>query len=1040
MPRNNILKYLLIVLKLYCVSTCVSQSINFKSNYYSIKDGLPSSQIFDAIQDSRGFIWISSYRHLTRFDGYNFYDIIPLSPKADKNFEIHSLIGEGSKLERVNKEYILLKSINKNSEFGLINATELNFKNYALNQLLQEKNILNIQANPITESILISCLDHSDLILYNFHPKNEKIEKVLHFSLAKFLSKDLVNVQLAVNQINGLVYFTAATLPLFQFDLVSGTNKKFTIPISEKGYKKIKSLQTDEIVFLDNDQKKVLILDLLSQRIRIIDKGFQTYSLDEMWVDLDGNIILANITNRVYKKLYLIPYKSNNVISLDFILKTENLISQLSGDHFLDQILMSTYSGFYTLTNEKKRFKTVLSRNVKNGNFGHVIRSMVEDGKGSLYINEEKNKLFKLNLYTDTIEKIFKNSPYPEVAINGSLKKIDNELWGVCAKNPDKDQLYGFDINTEKFQYWPLPFENFAIKAMAVVDTNQLLCFGRDFKIDTPAIYLFKTKTKEWIKFDFAPKVPTIKFQFALQDDVKQIWLGTSTGLYLIHVESKQINKVEFIPTEDTSLNISVHTLALHPVTKFLLIGTEQGVWIYDPLQKKYVDHFTNKSSGISNDNIEGILPKNDEELFVTTDNGLSLLNSKTKISRNYYENDGLAHNEFNVLAAHKGSNGHYYFGGLNGLTIVTDSSLNEYNAKKPAISRFYKYNSKSNNEINYSNNIETIKNVIVEPEDQYFGFDMMYPDYTEPRLNQFQTWLEGYENDWQQPIANNKIRYGRLPKGNYTFHVRSFPNIKNEIKVSVQVKEHFYHSPWFSSGLAILLIGGGLGIYVRYQQKKRNEELEIQKNNQKFKDLEAAALRAQMNPHFIFNCLGSIQQFINEHDAESASKYLANFARLVRLSLHSSVDGKHSLQDEIDMLDNYLGLERLRFGEKFIYEIQVDPALDKEDIYLPPLLIQPFVENALLHGMKNKIEGGKIIVSFNQSNQGIEASVTDNGPGISAEKRSMDSSGHKSIGMTLTKKRLEILSNNDVFKVSSVLDNEGVVTGTKVSLVIPLL
>jgi sensor histidine kinase YesM len=88
---------------------------------------------------------------------------------------------------------------------------------------------------------------------------------------------------------------------------------------------------------------------------------------------------------------------------------------------------------------------------------------------------------------------------------------------------------------------------------------------------------------------------------------------------------------------------------------------------------------------------------------------------------------------------------------------------------------------------------------------------------------------------------------------------------------------------------------------------------------------------------------------------------------------------------------------------------------------------------------MKNKMVGGKINVSFNLHEEGINASVTDNGPGISAEKRSMDSSGHKSIGMTLTKKRLEILSNNEVFKVSTVLDNEGVVTGTKVSMVIPI-
>ena len=119
-----------------------------------------------------------------------------------------------------------MKSNNKNSEFGLINATELNFKNYELSQFLQEKNILNIQANPITESILISCLDQSNLILYNFHPKNEKIEKVLHFSLAAFLSKGLVNVQMAVNPINGLVYFTAAT-DVYKRQILPSSSSRF---------------------------------------------------------------------------------------------------------------------------------------------------------------------------------------------------------------------------------------------------------------------------------------------------------------------------------------------------------------------------------------------------------------------------------------------------------------------------------------------------------------------------------------------------------------------------------------------------------------------------------------------------------------------------------------------------------------------------------------------------------------------------------------------------------------------------------------------
>ncbi len=114
-----------------------------------------------------------------------------------------------------------------------------------------------------------------------------------------------------------------------------------------------------------------------------------------------------------------------------------------------------------------------------------------------------------------------------------------------------------------------------------------------------------------------------------------------------------------------------------------------------------------------------------------------------------------------------------------------------------------------------------------------------------------------------------------------------------------------------------------------------------------KLRDMELAALRAQMNPHFIFNCLGSIQHFIADNDKASATRYLSRFARLVRLSLHSSVDGKHTLAEEIAMLDNYLALEQMRFRGKFIYEIKLEGIDDPNEIILPPMLIQPFVENA---------------------------------------------------------------------------------------------
>ena len=1038
MLYNTILRTLLLVFILIQNSTLYSQSINYKSNYYSIKDGLPSREIFDALQDSRGFIWLSSYKHLTRFDGYTFTDFSKLiNPGQAK--DIIQLNGEQTTLETVSPNHFLIKYATENPIFELINTNNIGIKRYNLSDFFKGKKIIDFIACPGIESIAVFCLEKNELEVFRFNPEANRIEEKLSFPIGLQDNSRLFNVQITCNKKNGNVYFSAASIPVILFDLLQDTAYTLPVRISNIGYKKMKPLKENELALIDSEQNKLLIYNPITQKTAIIHHPLLSHAMDGIWTDLDGNIILASIVNLIHKKLCLIEYETYKIISLDFLLKTEDLISQFGGDHFKDKLLLSTYSGFHTLINEKKRFKSLLTSDLKFGNFGHIMRNMIEDDKGGLYINEEKNHLFKLNMKSDTIEKIFKISPYPEVALNGSMKKIGNNLWGICAKTTRKDQLYSFDLSSNKFNYWALPTDAFAIKAMALGDSTQLICFGRDHITDSTMVFKFNTENGKWQYLNLGPDTPKGKYQYALKDKHRQIWLGTLKGLFLLHADLKTVEKVDFGPAENPQLDISVQSLVIHPESNHLYIGTEYGVWIYDPSQKKYMDHITKESIGLCNDDVQAMIFKNNDELFVTTVNGLSLVNLKSKQARNYYENDGLANNEFNIFSAHKGSNGHYYFGGVNGVTIVTDSSLNEYDAKRPAISRFYKFDANSGNEISFSDNIEKLNNVVIEPEVQYFGFDLMYPDYAEPRLNQFQTWLEGYENDWQVPVTNNKIRYGRLPKGNYTFHIRSFPNMSSELKFELEIKEHFYRSPWFGFGIAIVLIGGGLGLFVKNQQRKRNEELEIQRTNQKFKDLETAALRAQMNPHFIFNCLGSIQHFINEHDTESASRYLANFARLVRLALHSSVDGKHSLQDEIEMLDNYLGLERLRFGEKFSYELLVDPALDKEEIYLPPLLIQPFVENALLHGMKNKTEGGKIKVSFNHHLNGVEASVTDNGPGITAEKRSMDSSGHKSIGMTLTKKRLEILSNNEAFKVSPILDKEGVVTGTMVNIVIPI-
>ncbi|MBL0112720.1 MAG: histidine kinase [Saprospiraceae bacterium] len=209
-------------------------------------------------------------------------------------------------------------------------------------------------------------------------------------------------------------------------------------------------------------------------------------------------------------------------------------------------------------------------------------------------------------------------------------------------------------------------------------------------------------------------------------------------------------------------------------------------------------------------------------------------------------------------------------------------------------------------------------------------------------------------------------VNFATLSPGQYTFEVQA----QNESgtwsepsRWSLEIGIYWYQTLLFWALMTAFIIGLSV-LWYRDRLIQGHKAAEVRN---KIRDLEAEALRAQMNPHFIFNCLNSIQLFINEHDSTSASKYLSDFTRLVRLALHGSVDGRHSLQDEIDMLENYLGLERLRFGEKFTFKIEIDPEFDKDNIFFPPLLIQPFVENALVHGISNKMKGGKINISFIQ-------------------------------------------------------------------------
>ena len=205
-------------------------------------------------------------------------------------------------------------------------------------------------------------------------------------------------------------------------------------------------------------------------------------------------------------------------------------------------------------------------------------------------------------------------------------------------------------------------------------------------------------------------------------------------------------------------------------------------------------------------------------------------------------------------------------------------------------------------------------------------------------------------------------------------------------------------------------------------------------------------ALRAQMNPHFVFNSLNAINRFILQKDKTQASEYLTKFSRLVRMILQNSQSSLITLESEIESLKLYLELEALRFENRFDYKISMPKDLDIEMIKVPPLIIQPYAENAIWHGLMHKEEKGHLYIDINEENQQIVIRIKDDGIGRkqSANMTSKSATKHKSMGLQITSDRIAMLQREDNQQAAVVINDlenpDGSAAGTEVILKMPVI
>ncbi len=309
-------------------------------------------------------------------------------------------------------------------------------------------------------------------------------------------------------------------------------------------------------------------------------------------------------------------------------------------------------------------------------------------------------------------------------------------------------------------------------------------------------------------------------------------------------------------------------------------------------------------------------------------------------------------------------------------------------------------------------------------------------------------------EKNWISVSANeNIIRFSSISPGSYVFQsqVVNEDGVVSEDKTEVRftIKKPWWFQWWFL-GLAFITVSALLYVLfknrVRVNQQKLKQELEKSRVKEELRQSQLVSLKAQMNPHFMFNALNSIQEFILTNDKRQANMYMGKFADLMRMTLDMSNKKEIDLNDEIKILELYLQLEALRFEENFDYSIEVKDKVHTADIKLPSMLIQPYVENAVKHGLLHKQGEKKLAVVFDiDKTATLSCTITDNGIGRkrSGEINQMRQSRYTSFATGATQKRLELLNYERDTAIAVVYfdlsDANGSAAGTAVTIKIPV-
>jgi sensor histidine kinase YesM/ligand-binding sensor domain-containing protein len=646
--------------------------------------------------------------------------------------------------------------------------------------------------------------------------------------------------------------------------------------------------------------------------------------------------------------------------------------------------------------------------------------------------DENNAEVFTINKYKNSIFAGLGFSKVNVIQANKIIAQFNFKKQVLSASNSDKkNRLYtslvlnngniilGFDSYLVKMKENTPLFKYIApVKSIAEIDNNYIV-------VGT-ATFAFKIRTADLAITDTIWRGRcTSVFYYD-----NYYYIGTASGLYRVDKNKSSV----FLGNIHPSLSRRINDMKISEDGILWIATNDEGLLAF---KNDKVVTVLKDSNGLSSNICKTIFINKNDVLWVGSNKGIDRVDMDTYRFRiiNYSTFDGLPTNVINALYI---KDSIVYAGSSEGLTYfnekkISNSSLCNLVLLNVTISGKEQL---LNNEYNISYKKSNISF-------EYAGISFRSGDNI-----MYNYKLKGLDNVWKVTKENSLI-YQSLPSGEYElqiYAVNKFGVQSNNIVIRFIVSTPFWKTWWFY--LLVLLSVIGITITV-VNKKNRLVQMKLKEENlvlQKFAELEQQALQAQMNPHFIFNCLNSIQQYILTNDKAKANRYLTGFAALIRQTLDNSSKKTITITEEVKYLTNYIEMEKMRFGDDFVYNIIIDSSLPADHVQMPAMLLQPYVENSLRHGIRSKKgNAGEINISFLMEGNILHCIVADNGIGRKAAElyKSMQHIEYQSKGMHITEKRINLLNKINTHKITvEIFDLEntnGIPCGTKIIVKIPL-